>query len=496
MEQLIVSVDVGTSSLRVLVFDEQVRLLPNLGAQVSYEPQATPDGGAFLDADWLLHQTVEAMSKVVEQLGEAAHRIAAIAMCTVWHSVLGVDRNGDAITPFLLWADSRSVKEVNELKQAMDERVYHSRTGCFWHTNFLPAKLLWFRKAFPEVFHRVHRWLSFGEYLHWKLLGVAACSISMASGTGLFNHTANDWDEEVLRLIGVSKEQFSPLTDFAPLEPKRPSLLIPRPLLQALWFPSLGDGACSNIGSGAVTSDTAALMVGTTSVMRVMTTEANIAPPFGLWHYRADKKRHLVGGAQSNGGVVFQWLAETLRLPDAWEQQLAAMDPDEHGLTVLPFLLGERAPEWDATVPGALIGLRLHHTPLHLLRAFMEAVALRMALIHELVKQAAPQVQRIVATGGALVRSRIWTQMFADALGQPITLCLEPEASARGAALMALEAMGILPDLTEAPPKFGETFEPNSEHHRRYRLALERQRRLYRVAKKWIADLPAFGEPL
>jgi len=481
---LVLSVDIGTSSLRVLVFDRQGRMLPDIGAQIAYEPQTTSDGGAFLDADWLLQKTVQAINGAVEQLGSRAGEIAAVALCTVWHSVLGVDKDGNAVTPFLLWADSRCANEANELKRRMDERAYHARTGCFFHTNFLPAKLLWFQRNFPDTAKRVVRWLSFGEYLHLKLLGATACSISMASGTGLFNHAANDWDDETLAAIGISRNQLSPIVNFEPLPILRPSPLVPRPLLSAAWFPALGDGACSNIGSGAVTPDTAALMVGTSSVMRVMATDGNIRPPFGLWHYRADMNRHLIGGAQSNGGVVFQWLMGALKLPEDWERQLTAMEPDEHGLTILPFLLGERAPEWDATVPSAIIGLRLHHEPLHLLRAFMEAVALRMALIHDLVKRAVPDIQRIIATGGSLVRSRLWAQIFADVLGQPITLCLEPEASARGAALMALEAMGILRDLTDAPAQLGETFAPDPRHHERYRAALQRQRQLYELVRR------------
>lgn len=483
---LVLSVDIGTSSLRVLVFDAEGQMLPNIGVQVGYEPQTTPDGGAFLDADNLLHQTVQAINAAVEQLSSNANHIAAVTLCTVWHSVLGVDKDDNAVTPFLLWADSRCAKEAEELKQNLNESDYHARTGCFLHPNFLPAKLLWFRRNFPEIAKKVHRWLSFGEYLHLKLLGTTACSISMASGTGLFNHAVNDWDEEILRTIGISREQLSPITDFEPLPISRPSPLVPHPLLSALWFPALGDGACSNIGCGAVEPETAALMVGTSSVMRVMTTEENVKPPFGLWHYRADRKHHLIGGAQSNGGVVFQWLTETLKLPDDWEAQIAAMQPDEHGLTVLPFLLGERAPEWDASVPSAVIGIRLHHTSLHLMRAFMEAVALRMALIHQLVKRAVPTVNRIIATGGALVRSQVWTQMFADALGQPITLCLEPEASARGAAIMALRAMGIWRTFSDYPPKFGATFEPNDEHHKQFLFALKRQRKLYDLVKQWL----------
>jgi len=483
---LVLSVDIGTSSLRVLVFDAEGQMLPDIGVQVGYEPQVTPDGGAFLDADELLYQTVQAINAVLEQLSSNANHIVAVTLCTVWHSVLGVDKEGNAVTPFLLWADSRCAREAKELKRTLNEHNYHARTGCFLHPNFLPAKLLWFHRNFPEIAGRVHRWLSFGEYLHLKLLGTTVCSISMASGTGLFNHATNDWDSETLEAIGISRTQLSLIVDFEPLNFSRPSPLVPRPLLNSAWFPALGDGACSNIGCGAVEPKTAALMVGTSSVMRVMTTEENVKPPFGLWHYRADKHHHLIGGAQSNGGVVFQWLTETLKLPDDWEEQIAEMQPDEHGLTILPFLLSERAPEWDASVPSAVIGIRLHHTSLHLMRAFMEAVALRMALIHQLVKQAVPTVNRIIATGGALVRSQVWTQVFADALGQPITLCVETEASARGAAIMALKAMGIWRTFADYPPKFGATFEPDDERHKRFLFAIERQRRLYELARRWV----------
>ncbi len=484
MEQpLVLSIDVGTSSLRVLAFDAMGKLLTDVGIQVAYEQRTTPDGGAELDADWLLRQTLDAINGLLGQLGDRTKHIAAVSVCTLWHSVLGVDERGNAVTPFLLWADTRCVKEVEELKGILDERRYHTRTGCFLHANFLPAKILWFRRSFPEVAKRVNRWLSFGEYLHLKLFGTTVCSLSMASGTGLLNQETLDWDEETLNAIGISREQLSPLVNFEPLDTSRPSPLVQLPLQEAHWFPALGDGACSNIGSGAVTPETAALMVGTTSVMRVMTTDDQA--PFGLWRYLVDAKRRLIGGAQSNGGIVFQWLTETLRLTDDWERQLALMRPDEHGLTILPFLLGERAPEWDASVPSIIAGLRWHHTPLHILCAFMEAIAMRMTLVHRLLTQAVPSVRSIIATGGALLRSRVWTQMFADALGQPVTMSLEPEASARGAALMALEGLGVLRDLTDAQPKLGETLEPDPSRHEIYRAALERQKRLYTVAQNW-----------
>jgi gluconokinase len=176
---------------------------------------------------------------------------------------------------------------------------------------------------------------------------------------------------------------------------------------------------------------------------------------------------------------VYAWCRQVLRLgpDDAVEAALAAMPPDGHGLTVLPHLAGERSPGWRNARQGAIAGLGLHTTGVEIVRAALEAVALRLALVYDLLAPHAAPGHAIVASGGALGRSRAWTQMIADAVGHPIAWSAEPEATSRGAAMLALEALGALPDLTTARQPLGETFTPDRAHHARLRDALERQRR-------------------
>jgi gluconokinase len=145
---------------------------------------------------------------------------------------------------------------------------------------------------------------------------------------------------------------------------------------------------------------------------------------------------------------------------------------------VLPFLAGERAPGWRGERRGAVAGLSLDTGPLEIVRAALEAVALRLALVYRLLAPHAAPEHRIVASGGAVTRSRAWTRMLADALGHPVTWSHEPEATGRGAALLALEALGAVPDLAAVRAPLGETFEPDPARHARYRDALERQRAL------------------
>jgi gluconokinase len=155
------------------------------------------------------------------------------------------------------------------------------------------------------------------------------------------------------------------------------------------------------------------------------------------------------------------------------------MEPDAHGLTILPFLAGERAPGWAGHARGTIHGLSLATTPLEILKAGLEAVAYRVAIVFELLRQLLPSEPEIVASGGALLHSPSWLQIMADALGRPVVVSEVQEVSGRGAALLALEALGILKNLNEAPDFIGPVFDPDSRRHERYLTAIERQKTLY-----------------
>ncbi|HEV8306025.1 MAG TPA: gluconokinase [Methylomirabilota bacterium] len=478
----IVTVDVGSSSVRALCFDARGRALP-VEHQQDYEPETTPDGGVEFDPERLVRLTGETLDGVVADLGPRADGVAAVAISTFWHTVLGVGADGRARTALYSWADTRSAESVGVLRARLDEKTYHARTGCVFHTSYLPARILWRATVDPAGFAAVRRWMSFGEYLQLRLFGETRCSISMASGSGLFDQHALRWDGPVLEAIGLTPDHLAPLTDLdAPLSGLRPPFAGRWPALaRRPWLPALGDGACSNIGAGCHGPDRVALMVGTSGAMRVCWETGAVTPPAGLWCYRVDRRRILLGGALSNGGSVYHWLRETLQLgsPDAIEREIAAMPPDGHGLTVLPFLAGERSTGWVATARAAVVGLSLATQPIEILRAGLETVAYRFALIHARLAEACPRGAEIVATGGALLASPAWTQIMADVLGVPLRSSTEAEASSRGAALLALEALGALPSLEAAPAGFGPTVRPDPARHAHYRQGLARHRRLY-----------------
>jgi gluconokinase len=190
-----------------------------------------------------------------------------------------------------------------------------------------------------------------------------------------------------------------------------------------------------------------------------------------------------MGGALSNGGLVFEWMKQTLRLEEdsaALEQEISQMAPDTHGLTLLPFLAGERSPGWNANARAVIAGLSSHHRPIDILRAGLEAVGYRFFKVAALLKQVLPDTWEIMASGGALLKSPTWTQIMADVLGRPLTASPVAEASSRGAALMALEALGLIRSIEEIPVPRGRQYLPDMTSHQRYHAAMQRQDELYR----------------
>ncbi|MBA3491899.1 MAG: gluconokinase [Rubrobacteraceae bacterium] len=475
----ILSIDVGSSSVRAELYDGSGDGIDGTEVKLDYEFDYTPDGGAAKDADELLDLVVRAVDGALSRAGNT--EISGVAMSTFWHSVLGLDREGRPTTPILTWADRRAAESVPELLARLDERTYHRRTGCVPHSSYWPAKLLWSNRAMAGASEKTEIWVSPADYFYAHFFGEPyQVGTSMASGTGLFDQNQRNWDPETLGALPVEEAQLSAISD----EPRKglagewarrwPALR------EAPWLPAAGDGACSNVGSGCTGSDRLAIMVGTSGAMRVLWKAESVEIPDGPWCYRADAERYVMGGALSDGGNLIEWLRNTLHLPDPEETErlLSDMEPDSHGLTFLPLLAGERGPGWADMANGTVSGLSMSSKPVEIVRAAMEAVAFRFAIIAEMLETASPGEKEVVASGGGLLHSPTWTRIIADTLGRPVTLSGVKEASSRGAALIALEALGG-PEIEAAEAPLGETFEPDPDRHEIYMRALERQRRLY-----------------
>jgi gluconokinase len=480
-EPLALGVDLGTGSARAYIMDGAGRRLG--GARHPYAWRTAPDGTVEADADAVVDLVLVAMDGAVPSIPPGA-TVRAVGFSALWHTLLAVDVAGRPVTPVYAWSDTRATAAAAELRASLDPDRVHSRTGAMLHPSYPAAKLLWLARAEPELFRRARRWLSLPEYLWLRLTGDHAADLSIAAGSGLVDQARLEWDDELLGACGVTPGQLGRIAvgHEAATVPGRDVTGAERwpALRDAAWRLPVGDGACANVGSGCLDPFRLALSIGTSAALRVVTPDGWAPPPAGLWSYRMDRRRTVVGGAISNGGLVKRWLESTLRLPAegaALDALLEVREPGAHGIAVLPFLAGERSPFWPLEAAATFDGIRVGHDALDLLQAGMEAVAYRLALLRRRLREAVPGADCIVASGGGLIASPAWARLLADALGEELRVMTDAESSSRGAALLALEAAGLI-DAAAVPPPSMAVVRPDSERHRRHARAMARHARL------------------
>jgi len=429
----VLAVDVGSSSVRAQLHDES-GLPDGDEVQLAYRTD---------DADAIVRLTLEAVE------GARADRdVAGVGVACFGHSLLALDARRRPLTPVLTWRDTRSAPHARALSPDL-----HARTGCYPHSSYWPAKLLWLRAEHRETFDSAARFASFAEYLYERVLGERVpMSLSMASSTGLLSLESRAWDDDLLEALGVAG---------------RVPAISDDPVGDPPWYPALFDGFASNVGTGCSGRRRAALMVGTSAAVRTLAEPSSPEPRPGLFRYWTDERRVLDGGALSDGGNLGRWLGGALARADG---SIAERPPAAHGLTFLPFLAGERSPWWRDREGGTVTGLTLRTSALDVRQAALEAVAYLLAEILEQL----PEVEELVATGGALLHDAGWMQVMADVLERPVLESGVEEGTARGAAAVALERLGATPG--EAP--LARAFEPRRARAAAHREARQRLREL------------------
>jgi gluconokinase len=483
-QSLILALDIGTSSVRAALYDDAGNVLPRTMVKNERSLIVTDDGGAEIDANEAFDQVVAAIDEVLLKAEKIKGEIGHVAASSFWHSLVGVDSKGKATTKVYGWADTRSRDHVARLRKKFDETAVHNRTGARFHSSFWPAKLLWLRTAFPDVWKKTTQWLSLSDFIGLRLFGEAATGVSMASGTGILDIRKCEWDDELLQFLKLPRTKLPSITESdAVTYSLKPNFAKRWPQLNAArWFAAIGDGAANNIGAGCVTKNKAALMIGTSGAMRVAYKgDPPDKIPDGLWCYRIDHETVIIGGALSDGGGLYRWLKDNLRLladDNSTEAEIAKREPDGHGLVFLPFLAGERSTGYHEAATGAIIGLRTATDTIDIVQAALESVAYRFAEIFDQLNSVC-SVREIIASGGALRESPIWTQIIADVLGRNMSLPPTREASSRGAVLLALATIGKIENIEKISTPEGKKFEFNRRKVRVYKAARSKCEKYY-----------------
>jgi gluconokinase len=437
----VLALDLGTSSVRGMVFDDAAVALPGAIARRTVSVRVDPDdtGAGTIDGPAYLASLLECL----DELSAAGHLdgIGLVAACAQWHSVLPLDAGGRPLGPVVTWLDTRPAPRPGATGPA-DPDAFHQRTGTWWHRFYWTVKLPWLR---AEAGTRPARFVGLVEFVFAELLGEAPMSVSQASGTGLLDLARNEWDPEACAIAEADPGELPTIAPAGWRGALRPEYARRWPALAAAaWTPAIGDGAASNIGSHCVDESRAAVTVGTSAAVRLVQAApaGGALPPLPhrLWRYRVDEDRIVTGAAFSAGGNLFAWASRELRLPegDALEAALAAI-PAGARVVADARLGGDRPPGMAPAGSGCVSGIGFGTTAVEILAGLMDGVCRLVVPDLEAIESTVDHQVAVVLGGGALAASPWWRRAFTGAFApRSVDHITDPEVGCTGAALIAL----------------------------------------------------------
>ena len=199
MERGVLALDLGTSSVRALLFSGDGEPVPGLLARRATHLEIDDEGRAELDPDGMVAALGDCIDELVSR-GGGLRGVTDVAMSCAWHSVIAVDAARQPLTGALTWADTRAAGLVGELRGRTDPGRLQAITGALPHTTYWTVKIPWLARTVEPA---PSGYLGLAEYVTGALLGDARASISQASGTGLLDLDSMRWLDEALELAGV-----------------------------------------------------------------------------------------------------------------------------------------------------------------------------------------------------------------------------------------------------------------------------------------------------
>ena len=470
-------VDIGTSSVRAAVVDEKL--------QIRKTETIRRTAGVCFDAE----QEWKTICVLIKKLTRTEKQFAGAAVSSLLGWV-GIDRNGNAVTPCYSYMHQEN--EVCEAfrKSKSDEEVCQI-CGRKINPEWAAFKMCTLKKRQPDKYRNMAYMISMKDFINRKLTGRTALDRTSAGYTMLYDIRKETWSSGLLEALELDREKLPELKyPYERLGEIREELLLEFGIHGKIPV-AVGsvDGSTAILGAGGIKERTAVSVMGTTDVFFMVTrewkadsTQRLIVNPHvipGLW---------LVGGPMGMYGGTIEWFLKHIMNQSMDIQEMnhraAALETGSGGVQFYPNLAGERTPFWNPLFTGTVTGMRQEHRAEHLFRAIMEASGYTMKRIMEIGAASDIGFDEVTAIGGG-AKSSLWLQIKADIMGKIFWSAEAEEATVTGSVLLAMLAEGKRPEELPAVPKKEcyfcrqEIFEEYEKHYERYIRSHEILQKLY-----------------
>jgi gluconokinase len=504
VQELYCGIDIGTSSAKAVVYDDALQRIFSLTK--SYDFLVTGQDRAELDQEEVYAAVVVCLQACVAHARSHGIPLRFISFSSALHAFIAVDKNGQSLTNCITWADMRATAFNDRLKRMCQGQLYR-KTGCPGNAIYMPGKILWMQRHHPEVYDSAFKYISIKEYVLWRLTGQWVIDYGVASGGGMLNIHQLAWDPDLLEELRISASQLSELVDGPTMvsmtKSAEETIGADVPLVVGS-----GDGPLANLGAGSFGTGKFVATIGSSGAIRVFKEKPLLDSQERTWCYRLDSQACLAGGAINNGGIVLKWLIENFCQEEAAlakqkntsiyrivNDYVQGVPAGSNGLLFLPFLTGERSPDWNSAARGLIIGLGRSHSKKELFKAAMEGVVMRLYTNFLVLQELAGSADGIIVNGG-FTRSPAWLQIMADIFGKRLLLYQNTVNSTLGAVIMGLKAIGRIERYDQANPGLNleTTITPDPDRTLIYRKIHHLYETFYKSNAGLFEQLQAFRE--
>ncbi len=454
----IIALDIGTSSMRTVVFDLQGRALH----QTSSEYHTIFPRASYVEEepDTWHNAAAVTLTGAADYLHSINGEAMAISITSQRASVIPMSREGRPLCNAIMWQDKRTIPICDRLIAEHGLPAFYKKTGLRVNPFFVLNKIIWLRENAPELFNAAVKFIGVQDYVTYELTGKYVTDWTQASRTMLMDLKEFKWDEDLLKLAGISQDQ---LCDLVP--PGSVAGGLSRDFAAQCGLPegtpviiSGGDQQNAAIALGITHPGVAEANTGTGSFvlsysdLPVFEKDCRV-----LCQASAIAGKYMAETSIFNTGAIFRWfkeqfypeLADSPKPFEYMTEQAEQAPVGSHGVTMLPHFEGSAAPYWNPMAKGIFFNLGLGTTRADLTRAIMEGIAMEIAENLSLMRGMIGGIDRVSVAGG-MVKSDLFCRIQADAYQAIILRSSNAEATALGAFINAAVTLGIYANHTDA----------------------------------------------
>ena len=482
---LYIGVDLGTSSVKLVLMDETGKIHGTVTKEYPlFFPQ--PGWSEQKPEDWYT-QAIAGLKELLENVDKS--QVAGISFGGQMHGLVILDENDEVIRPAILWNDGRTQKQVDYLNNEIGKEILSKYTANIAFAGFTAPKILWVKENEPENFKRIKKIMLPKDYLAYKLSGTFCTDYSDASGMLLLDVQNRKWSKEMCDICGITEDLLPTLYDSSEKVGQLKAELAKELGLSenVVIAAGAGDNAAAAVGTGTVGNNKCNISLGTSGTIFMSSDNFAVDSNNALHSFdHADGHFHLMGCMLSAASCNKWWNDEILKTKDYAAEQKGIEKLGENHVFFLPYLMGERSPWNNPNARATFTGITMDTTREDMTQAVLEGVAFATRDMYEVAKSIGVAPKRTMICGGG-AKSPLWRKMIANILNVEVDVPVCEEGPGMGGAMLAMVACGAYKSVEEAAAaivKVDKTEKPDPELVAKYEARYQQFKTIYPALKE------------